>query len=307
MKKGLPLACLLAFTLFLSGASQPSAETESRSGIRLSLNGQAVTFSSMPMLTGNTLMVPLRDLSEALEVKVNWDENAQSATAVKGDRSIKLTMDSEDAFRGEQPIRLESAPRLESGKLFVPLRFFSESFDFNVYWDGLNKTVAIHDADKSLPTVGSPDNMKELLKDYGGSASAISVTTKQLAIPESAQSAVKERASAKTTSDSATSNSASAPSAASAPQSEAKAAYSGTNVQVEGVDESDIIKTDGSYIYQVNKNRIIITAAYPAEQMKVVQTLSFDDKNFRANELYIDDKHMVVIGGTSYPFNDKAY
>ncbi|MCR8631073.1 beta-propeller domain-containing protein [Paenibacillus radicis (ex Xue et al. 2023)] len=305
MKKMLPLACLLAVTLFTSGAALPSAAIENRTEIGLSLNGQSVTFSSMPLRVGSTLMVPLRDLSEALNVQVSWEDNAQTATAVKGDKSIKLSVDNVQAFRGEQPITLDVSPRMESGKLFVPLRFFSESFDFNVYWDALNQTVAIHDADKSLPTVGSLDNMKELFKEYGNGASPIySVTAKVMAQPM-----VKEKLSATVTSDSAAKSSSSAPmpAPAAAAKSEAKADYSGTNVQVEGVDESDIIKTDGSYIYQVNKNRVIVASAYPAEQMKVVQTLIFDDKNFRANELYIDDKYMVVIGSTSYPYNDRAY
>ena len=35
--------------------------------------------------------------------------------------------------------------------------------------------------------------------------------------------------------------------------------FSGTNLQTEGVDESDIIKTDGSYIYAVSENRVVIT------------------------------------------------
>ena len=29
--------------------------------------------------------------------------------------------------------------------------------------------------------------------------------------------------------------------------------YSTTNVQVQGVDEADVVKTDGEFIYQVNK------------------------------------------------------
>lgn len=37
--------------------------------------------------------------------------------------------------------------------------------------------------------------------------------------------------------------------------------YSTTNVQVQGVDEADIVKTDGEYIYQVNHRRIIIARA----------------------------------------------
>ena len=33
--------------------------------------------------------------------------------------------------------------------------------------------------------------------------------------------------------------------------------YSETNIQVEGVDEADILKTDGDYIYSISENMII--------------------------------------------------
>ena len=35
--------------------------------------------------------------------------------------------------------------------------------------------------------------------------------------------------------------------------------YSKTNIQVEGVDEADIIKTDGDYIYSISENNVVIT------------------------------------------------
>ncbi|HWJ03584.1 MAG TPA: beta-propeller domain-containing protein [Verrucomicrobiae bacterium] len=71
--------------------------------------------------------------------------------------------------------------------------------------------------------------------------------------------------------------------------------FSQTNVQVEGVDEADIIKTDGKYIYQVNNRRVLITKAFPAAEMQVVNTLSFD-ANFIPFELYVDASHLVVLG-----------
>ena len=37
--------------------------------------------------------------------------------------------------------------------------------------------------------------------------------------------------------------------------------YSKTNIQVEGVDEADIIKTDGDYIYSISENNVIISQA----------------------------------------------
>ena len=46
--------------------------------------------------------------------------------------------------------------------------------------------------------------------------------------------------------------------------------YSSTNIQVQGVDESDAIKTDGTYIYTISENQLIIVKAYPAVDVEVV-------------------------------------
>ncbi len=46
--------------------------------------------------------------------------------------------------------------------------------------------------------------------------------------------------------------------------------YSLTNIQVEGVDEADIVKSDGRYIYLAVDNRLIIARAYPAEEARVI-------------------------------------
>ncbi|MDH5199990.1 MAG: beta-propeller domain-containing protein [Candidatus Bathyarchaeota archaeon] len=46
--------------------------------------------------------------------------------------------------------------------------------------------------------------------------------------------------------------------------------YSGTNIQVEGVDEADIVKTDGEYIYLVVEDTVVIVRAYPPEEAGIV-------------------------------------
>ncbi len=42
-------------------------------------------------------------------------------------------------------------------------------------------------------------------------------------------------------------------------ESAANTEYSTTNVMTEGVDESDVVKTDGKYIYMVEEGQISIT------------------------------------------------
>ncbi len=71
--------------------------------------------------------------------------------------------------------------------------------------------------------------------------------------------------------------------------------HSTTNVQVEGVDEADIVKNDGKYIYLVAKNKVIICQAYPPSESKVLSTSNFES-NCTVNELYIGNNRLVAIG-----------
>jgi inhibitor of cysteine peptidase len=52
--------------------------------------------------------------------------------------------------------------------------------------------------------------------------------------------------------------------------------YSTTNIQVAGVDEADIVKTDGEYIYVVSGNKTIIVKAYPPEQAQIVSEIELE-------------------------------
>jgi len=47
-------------------------------------------------------------------------------------------------------------------------------------------------------------------------------------------------------------------------------AYSTTNIQVSGVDEADIVKTDGKFIYIASKNSFTIIEVYPPKEMKAI-------------------------------------
>ena len=56
--------------------------------------------------------------------------------------------------------------------------------------------------------------------------------------------------------------------------------HSTTNNQVQGVDEGDMVKTDGTYIYQLINQKLVITKANPVKDMKVLSTLSYKKKTF---------------------------
>lgn len=89
--------------------------------------------------------------------------------------------------------------------------------------------------------------------------------------------------------------------------SESKAAtdYSSTNVQVAGVDEADIIKNDGEYIYMVSGRAVRIIRAYPPDEMKEVSTWTVPDENFRPSDIYNVGTRLIVLGSTraDAPYN----
>ncbi|WLD91614.1 beta-propeller domain-containing protein [Alkalihalobacillus sp. AL-G] len=72
--------------------------------------------------------------------------------------------------------------------------------------------------------------------------------------------------------------------------------YSKTNNQVSGVDEADTVKTDGNYLYQVMDGRIIITKLIPANQMKVMKSITYKQPSFSPSQLFLYKEQMVVIG-----------
>ena len=76
--------------------------------------------------------------------------------------------------------------------------------------------------------------------------------------------------------------------------------YSGTNIQVLGVDELDTVKTDGKYIYTVNQNKVIITLVYPADSMKIVSEIKFDNY---INGLFFEDNKLIVIESSYGDYN----
>lgn len=75
--------------------------------------------------------------------------------------------------------------------------------------------------------------------------------------------------------------------------------YSETNVQVQGVDEGDSVKTDGDYIYRVIDRRLTITKATPVSAIEEVSTVNYS--NFEPFQLYVDENKLVVIG---YSYHD---
>lgn len=302
MKKPL-LVSLLSFSVVLSalagsalrppiGDAADHTAAVWTSDIRITLHGEPFQPEQPPVLVNGSTLAPLREIAEALGAAVEWDERKQQVSLSSEAAQVSLTIGSLDASKNGQPIRLETAPQLINGVTMVPLRFIGESFDTLVTWDEPSRTVSIESL-QTLPTIADRSHLQTLLNEAaanGGSSGAwVTVDSVAASVPAAG------RTSAPMANEAAVSD------GAVAKKAEAGTDYSVTNTQTEGVDEADVVKTDGEYVYQVNSGRIVITKAVPASAMQVASILTFSDSSFRATELYVDSRYLVVIGAMQRP------
>lgn len=87
--------------------------------------------------------------------------------------------------------------------------------------------------------------------------------------------------------------------------------YSTTNIQVENVDEADITKTDGDYIYSISDDNVIITNVQDPENIKIEATIN--STGGVPEDLILYNNKLVVISSTgnygskySYSYNEKT-
>ena len=97
--------------------------------------------------------------------------------------------------------------------------------------------------------------------------------------------------------DSSSTNSAAAADTGVAQNSKSSenAVYSETNVRQEGVDEADVVKTDGRYLYTLKDNGrsvAIVDTANGELQMVISIPVEADDQ---AREFYVSDGHLILI------------
>ncbi|MCO4745478.1 MAG: beta-propeller domain-containing protein [Proteobacteria bacterium] len=76
-----------------------------------------------------------------------------------------------------------------------------------------------------------------------------------------------------------------------APQA-APSDVSGTNLQESGVDEADLVKTDGTHIFAVSGSKVVISKAWPIEEAAQLATVRIDGLG---SGLYLDGDRLVAI------------
>ncbi|MGH4121316.1 beta-propeller domain-containing protein [Clostridium sp.] len=143
----------------------------------------------------------------------------------------------------------------------------------------------------ALPTVGSSENLQKLLKTYiDQNDGRIYGFARDESLPMMKESAKAESSSIDSGRAGVSAN--------KDARANAATDHSGTNLQVEGVDEEDLVKTDGEYIFKVNSQKIINIIKTDADSnMEDVNNITFDD-NYNVNGIFLRENILVVVGNS---------
>ena len=254
------------------------------------LGGVAKSGSAPALLVEGRAYLPVRQLAHALGAdpkSVTWDEADRSAEFWLDGVSVRFTEGSPIFGVGAEARDMGAAAFTDGGRLYVPARSVAEALGCDVGWDEALQAVLLGRPGElppalgrggELPSVGSYENLKELL-----SSAPVGAVLRDSGGPGLFPQAA---AGGKGTGEAAA----------------GAGSYSRTNVQVEGVDEADVVKTDGTYIYSAKGGRITIARAYPPEEMSVVSVIDCAGSSFEPQEIYVDGDWLVAVGTSQRTF-----
>jgi len=261
--------------------------------IRIEIDGKPLVLEVAPQIENGRTLVPFKAIFEALGLKIDWLSEQRIATAYNADMNVSVKIKAAYGNINGELIALEAPGKIVNGRTLVPLKFVSEAFGSEVAWDPVARLVSIKSGFKpyvyteALPAVESLEKLKLILEYAGKYTQYIYPMREEIMSPDKGG----------------------IPGQGSTPQPEAVPSidpnYSSTNVQVEGVDEADSVKTDGNTIYQLRAQDLKITDISTGT-MKNLATIKFEEL-YGATEFYLYDNKLIVIGNSQmfYPMFDK--
>ncbi|MBO4897632.1 MAG: hypothetical protein J5590_04985 [Clostridia bacterium] len=111
--------------------------------ITVKVSGNTVKFDQEPIIYNNRTMVPMRKIFESIGATVAWDPATKTATGIRGDRIVKITIGSKHMYLNNKLIEIDTPAMLVGDRTLVPVRAISEGLGCNVQWNDASRTVSI--------------------------------------------------------------------------------------------------------------------------------------------------------------------
>jgi hypothetical protein len=111
--------------------------------IGVTIGGEFLDFDVSPIMENDRVLVPMRQIFEALGAELTWDAQTSTVTAVKGSTTITVTIGSTDALKDGETIIPDVPAKLVNDRTMIPMRFVSESLGRDVVWNSEKLLVEI--------------------------------------------------------------------------------------------------------------------------------------------------------------------
>ncbi len=159
LKVSLLFCVVFIASIFMSMAAFAEANiAEVR--VTINIDGYRKIFDYGPIIVNNRTLLPLRGLLTELGVPnddqhIMWNAGEKSVTVIKGNKKIYLKVGSTQTLVDNVPTTIDVAPVNYKDRVYIPVRFISQSLNMKTVWYEYTKTVFIKspDEDKKLPKI----------------------------------------------------------------------------------------------------------------------------------------------------------
>lgn len=104
-------------------------------------------YGQAPVIVNSRTMVPLRAIFETMGAQVDWNEETRTVTAVRGDVTVSLAIDSDQLYVNGTAVTIDTPAQIINNRTMVPVRAIAESFNCEVDWNEDARRVYISEAE----------------------------------------------------------------------------------------------------------------------------------------------------------------
>lgn len=165
----LSFALLVAFSNIAYAGSQLinvkiNGQARNVQPVSVRVNGFPLQCKFSPYISENRTFVPIREITELMGAKVEWEQKTKSVSIKLRDKVVKLKINSNVVYIDGKKVNMssDSIPRLTyyntdnpETKTMVPLRFLSESLGFDVSWNQQLKQAEISNGVVKAPEINT--------------------------------------------------------------------------------------------------------------------------------------------------------
>lgn len=130
------------------------------------INGKTVETDAEPVIENGRTLVPVATIVDYLGGSAEWNGATRGVTLKYESTTVNLNIGSKTASVNGKNITMDVAPSIVTvdkyggGRTMVPIRLISESFGYQVGWDGKNRVVSINTSSRKPDADTAPNQNK---------------------------------------------------------------------------------------------------------------------------------------------------